>query len=93
MDKGRWVVRIASLTILMGFFLPSVMVSCSGGFVDASQSFSLADIASYLEQSAIYLLPIAAVAAGILTFIPGKRCLPKRAYSIWADRCSGSGID
>lgn len=80
MDKGKWIVRGASLAILMGFFMPAVLVSCSGGFVDASQSFSLANIADQANQSILYLLPIAAVAAGVLTIIRARSVSQQVAY-------------
>lgn len=69
MDKGRWVVRAASLTILLGFFMPSVLVSCSGGLMETSQSFSLADLASQAEQTGLYLLPVCLVVTAVLTFL------------------------
>lgn len=71
MDKGKWIVRIASLVILLGFFLPFVLVSCSGGFVNTSQSLSIDDIASYFDQNVLYLLPISVIVAAIITILPG----------------------
>ncbi len=69
MNKGRWIVRAASLTILLGFFMPSVLVSCSSGFMETSQSFSLADLADQADQAGLYLLPVALLVVGVLTFI------------------------
>lgn len=67
MNEGKWIVRGASLALVMGFFMPAVLVSCSSGYVDASQSFSLSDIADQANQGILYLLPFAAIVAAILT--------------------------
>jgi len=80
MNKGKWFVRVASLVILMGFFLPSVLVSCSGGFIEANQAFSLSDLASYAKQSALYILPIGVIATAILTFLKAKNTTQSIAY-------------
>ena len=80
MNKGKWFVRVASLVILMGFFLPSVLVSCSGGFIEANQAFSLSDLASYAKQSALYILPIVVIATAILTFLKAKNTTQSIAY-------------
>ncbi len=58
MEKSKWIVRGASLAIILGFFLPTVLVSCSGGLVDGGQSLSLANIAGQLDKALLYLLPV-----------------------------------
>jgi len=82
MEKGKWFVRIASLALLMGFFMPAVLVSCSGGFIETSQSFSLANIAGQLDQSILYLLPIGAIIAAILSILRVKTISQQAGY-IW----------
>ena len=69
MDRGRWIVRAGTLMLIFGFFMPTMLVSCSGmaGF---DQSFSLADLASDANQTILYLFWFAAIVALIVTFIP-----------------------
>jgi hypothetical protein len=69
MEKGKWFIRAASLTILLGFFVPTMVVSCSGGMLNTGQSFSLFDLANQMRQSILYLLPIAMITIAILTFL------------------------
>lgn len=67
MDRGRWLVRVGMLVLVLGFFMPTMLVSCSGisGF---EKSFSLADLASQTENPIIYLVLISAIVAFIATF-------------------------
>ena len=67
MDRGRWLVRVGMLVLVLGFFVPTMLVSCSGisGF---EKSFSLADLASQTENPIIYLVLISAIVAFIATF-------------------------
>ncbi len=67
MDRGRWLVRVGMLVFVLGFFMPTMLVSCSGisGF---EKSFSLADLASQTENPIIYLVLISAIVAFIATF-------------------------
>lgn len=58
MEKSKWIVRGASLAIILGFFLPAALVSCSGGYVDGGQSLSLANVAGQLSKPMLYLLPV-----------------------------------
>lgn len=89
MDKGKWFVRGASLAIVFGFFMPTVLVSCSGGLVDAAQSFSLANIAEQANQAILYLLPISfAIAAG-LTFLRSGSYSQQNTY-LWSQAASVS---
>jgi hypothetical protein len=71
MEKGtmKWVTRIGTLAVLLGFVFPSMMVSCSAmpGF---HQSFSLMDLAGRGNMGSLYLLPVAIIAVFILTLIP-----------------------
>lgn len=69
MDKGKWIVRAASLVVVLGFFMPSVLVSCSGGFMETSQSMNLAAIADKLNKPVLYLLLIAFLVTGVISFL------------------------
>jgi|WetSurMetagenome_2_1015567.scaffolds.fasta_scaffold151627_2 hypothetical protein len=64
---GKWLTRTGSLLLLLGFFLPSVAVSCGG--TNIKQSFSLATLASQNNSAGLYLVLIGAVGALALTFV------------------------
>lgn len=72
MGKWKWLLRIASLLIMLGFFMPAVLVSCNAGFVEPIQSFSLAEIADYVGVPILYILPIFSIVAIILSFLQDK---------------------
>lgn len=65
--SGKWILRVGALFIVLGFILPAFTVSCSGmpGF---GQTFTLAQITSEAKQPLLYLVPIGALIAGILSF-------------------------
>jgi len=72
--KWKWLLRIASLLIVLGFFMPAVLVSCNSELsdltgLDASQSMSLVDIADFADQPILYLIPVLAIVAVILSFL------------------------
>ena len=72
--KWKWLLRIASLLIALGFFMPAVLVSCNSELsdltgLDASQSMSLVDIADFADQPILYLIPVLAIVAVILSFL------------------------
>ena len=72
--KWKWLLRIASLLIMLGFFMPAVLVSCNSELsdltgLDASQSMSLVDIADFADQPILYLIPVLAIVAVILSFL------------------------
>ena len=72
--KWKWLLRIASLLIVLGFFMPAVLVSCNSELsdltgLDASQSMSLVDIADFADQPILYLVPVLAIVAVILSFL------------------------
>jgi len=72
--KWKWLLRIASLFIVLGFFMPAVLVSCNSGISDltgiyASQSMSLLDVADLADQPILYLIPILSIVALISSFL------------------------
>jgi ABC-type multidrug transport system fused ATPase/permease subunit len=69
MEKWKWLSRAAGLLIVLGFFMPAVLVSCNAGFVEQSQSISFADIASNFDTPILYLVPILAIAVIILSLL------------------------
>lgn len=71
MTRAKWFVRTGVLILMLGFFMPTMLVSCSGmtGF---EQSFSLADMASQFSQPILYLFLLGALAAGIFSFLPPR---------------------
>ncbi len=69
MEKWKWLSRAAGLLIVLGFFMPAVLVSCDAGFVEQSQAISFADIASNFDTPILYLVPILAIAAIILSLL------------------------
>lgn len=68
---GRWLVRAAAPIIVLGFFLPSMAVSCtvppSLGQFGPYVPISLGGLAA--RQFALWLVPLGALAAGALTFL------------------------
>lgn len=90
METKKWLFRAGSLLILLGFFLPSVLVSCSvpglsGMGTSASQSMSLFDLANneMIGQGLLYLVPILLVAAIIVSFI-NFNAAQQISYVRWA---------
>lgn len=72
MSKWKWLLRIASLLMMLGFFMPAVLVSCNAGFVEPIQSFSLAEIADYVDVPILYIVPIFSIVAIILSFLQDR---------------------
>ncbi|MEL7645558.1 MAG: FHA domain-containing protein [Anaerolineaceae bacterium] len=69
MEKWKWLSRAAGLLIVLGFFMPAVLVSCNAGIVEQSQSISFSDIASNFDTPILYLVPILAIAAIVLSLL------------------------
>lgn len=70
----KWLVRAGSLLILVGFFMPSMMVSCTAmGMTQNVAQFSLADLAggSQIQQgdAALYFIFLGALVAFIASMI------------------------
>jgi hypothetical protein len=90
MEKSvaKWLARAGALFIMLGFFLPSVTVSCSALGVTQSKSFSLNDIAGGANNlsnltggllneldamsALLYIVPLGALAAMGIAFIPPR---------------------
>jgi len=74
--KWKWLLRIASLLIVLGFFMPAVLVSCNSELsaltgIDTKESMSLLDIADFADKPILYLIPILSIAAITLSFLQG----------------------
>jgi hypothetical protein len=89
METKRWLARGGSLLILIGFFLPSVLVSCSvTGFSSSgsgiSQAYSLADLANdrTIGQGLLYLVPLLMIATIVLSFFH-LITHPQNNYLLW----------
>jgi hypothetical protein len=82
MEKGKWFVRVACITIVVGFFIPTMAVSCSGGLIDTKQAFSLSDLAGRFNQTGLYLLPVAAIAALVFSFLIAASLAQQKTY-LW----------
>jgi len=92
MDIGKWLVRGGILLLLLGFVLPSITVSC-GGVPDARVTYSLANMAykkGELVLWLLYLVPLGALAALLITFIPPVN--PPRALFLFLGELAGVGI-
>jgi len=73
MDNRRWFIRAGPLVVLVAFFLPSLLVSCTAA-PGLSQSLSLFDLASKLNQQGLYLVPLGLIVALVLFFVkPNSR--------------------
>jgi hypothetical protein len=73
MDKeiGKWLVRGGGLAVLLGFFLPSLTVSCAAA-PDLSQTVSLYDLStsSRLNMQLLILIPLGALVTVFFAWIP-----------------------
>lgn len=68
-SPGKWFARAGALLVMLGFVLPSLLVSCSGmgGF---GKPFSLAELSSQANQPLLYLVPLGAIAILIFSLLP-----------------------
>jgi hypothetical protein len=66
---GKWLIRAGSLLIMLGFVLPFMSVSCSAA-PGLGQSFSLMTLTGFANQFILYLVPIGALAAIVLSVLP-----------------------
>lgn len=74
MNKWKWLLRGASLLIVVGCFMPAVLVSCGSGMndllgLDYRQGVSLLEIADVANQPLLYLIPLLSIAAIVLSFL------------------------
>jgi hypothetical protein len=67
---GKWLVRAGSLILLLGFFLPSMAVSCSG----VKESFTLYTLATSPSSSVplVFLVLLGAITAMVFSVIPAQ---------------------
>lgn len=69
---SKWLVRGATLIILLGFVLPSVTVSCTV-LPGAEQTLSMAQMASMEQgQPILFLLPMGALITLVLALLPSN---------------------
>lgn len=78
MNKWKWLLRIASMLIVLGFFMPAVLVSCNSGVTDllgvnAQDSMSLTDVAKLADQPILYLIPFLSIVAIILSLLQNEK--------------------
>lgn len=78
MNKWKWLLRIASMLIVLGFFMPAVLVSCNSGVtnligIDAREAMSLMDVANLAEQPILYLIPFLSIVAIILSLLQNEK--------------------
>jgi hypothetical protein len=69
-STGKWLVRAGSLILLLGFFIPSMAVSCSG----VKQTFSLYTLSTSPNTGTplVFLVLLGAIAAIAFSSIPAK---------------------
>jgi hypothetical protein len=82
-DRGKWLIRIGSIIILLGFFMPTMLVSCSG-MSQTQRSFSLYDLANQLEQPILYLLLIGTVISGGISLLKASQTSDEKLY-LWLE--------
>ena len=72
--NGKWLVRGGALLVVFGFFMPSVLVSCTA-MPTAGQAISLSQLAndSMSGQPLLYLVLLGALAAITFAFLPAKQ--------------------
>ena len=68
---GKWLARAGSLLVMLGFFLPSLTVSCTI-LPQAGQSFSLSQLAGWANQPLLYVVLLGALAMFVLCFLVSK---------------------
>ncbi|HSN93904.1 MAG TPA: FHA domain-containing protein [Anaerolineaceae bacterium] len=91
MEKGKWIVRGDSLLFIMCFFIPSVLVSCSSGFMDVNQPFSLSTLADQ-GASSLNLIPVLAIGAIVFTILKSDTPTQKQ-INLWGQICAfGSSV-
>lgn len=83
MEKWKWLVRGASLLIVIGFFMPAVLVSCNSVYFEQPiQSYSLADIAG-MDTPVLYIVPLLSIVAIGFSLLQGRGIIAEPAV-IWA---------
>ena len=66
---AKWLVRAGSLLVVLGFFIPSVAVSCTV-MPGAAQTFSMEQLASHQQQPLLYLALLGGLIALAVALIP-----------------------
>ena len=91
MDIKKWFIRIGSMLILLGFILPSVLVSCAGA-PQTGQTFSLLDLSSdsQMGMQLLFLVPLGALLTLVLAFLPASLSLNR--VSLLLGELGGIGV-
>ena len=79
-DFKKWFVRIGSLLLVAGFFLPLVTVSCVG----TGGNISLAEIAQHLDQPILYMMLLASAVVLVVSLLPSDSLEKKKTY-FWVE--------
>lgn len=89
--NGKWLVRGGALLILFGFFMPSVLVSCTA-MPTAGQAISLSQLSNdpLSRQPLLYLVLLGAIAAITFAFLPASR--PRQQLQFLIAQILGLGL-
>ena len=89
---GKWLSRAGSLLILLGFFLPSMAVSCTA--IRVKQAYSLSDLAASPTTSApwLFLILLGALAMIGLSFVPGNTSRKRATLATGQLICLVAGV-
>jgi hypothetical protein len=81
--NGKWLVRGGTLLVIFGFFMPSMLVSCTA-MPTASQAISLSQLAnqSMSGQSLLYLVLLGALITLVFAFLPANHTSQQIQYLI-----------
>jgi hypothetical protein len=90
---GKWLVRGGALLILLGFFMPSALVSCAA-LPGASQGYSLSQLSnqSVGGEPILYLVLLGAVAALIFAFFTSVHSKQVNLYLLAQVLGTGLGV-
>lgn len=91
MNRAKWLVRTGMLILILGFFMPTMLVSCSG-MTGLERSFSLADLASQADQPILYLFMFGALVAGVFSFLPYGNASDVKNFLLVQIAAVGTGL-
>ncbi len=66
---NKWIVRVGALLVFLGYFLPSVTVSCAA-LPDIGETYSLSRASG--DSTLLYLIPLGVIGAFVLGFLVPK---------------------
>lgn len=81
--NGKWLVRVGALLVMFGFFMPSMLVSCTA-LPTASQAISLSQLTnqSMGGQPLLYLVLLGALVTIAFAFLPSNRTSQQVQYLV-----------